>query len=106
MKHPLVCAGAFLILSAMAVADSASSASRGRTLFTQCTGCHNATTNDKKLGPSLKGLFKRSRLQNGKPVNDETVRRQLSNGSKGMPGFAEDLSERDFDDLLVYLKTI
>ena len=88
------------------VAEPRGSAVKGRTLFAQCAGCHSADTNEKKLGPALKALFKHSRLENGKPLTEENVKSQLSKGSKGMPGFAEDLSDRDLEDLIAYLKTI
>ncbi len=38
--------------------------------------CHNVDTDEKKMGPSLKGLFKHKTLKSGKPVNDANVLRR------------------------------
>jgi len=32
---------------------------------------HNADNDEKKIGPSLKGVFKHDKLKNGKKVTDE-----------------------------------
>src|SRR4051812_46626365 len=40
----------------------AGNASQGKVVFGRCSGCHSADTPDRKGGPSLKGLFKRSKL--------------------------------------------
>ena len=106
MKSASICVFGSLLATSMVLAETQGSPVRGRVLFAQCAGCHSSNTNEKKLGPSLKALFKHSKLENGNPVTDRSVDTQLRKGSKGMPGFAEDLSDRDFADLLAYLKTL
>lgn len=81
-------------------------AAKGKDLFEQCQVCHNVDTDEKKMGPSLKGLFKRKTLQNGKPVNDENVLAQINNGGNGMPAYGDILSADDKANILAYLHTL
>jgi len=60
----------------------------------------------KPLGPSLDGLFRRSTLVVGKPVNEENVKEVIRMGpTPGMPAFRYTLSDQQIDDLVEYLKT-
>jgi cytochrome c2 len=79
---------------------------KGKELFEQCSVCHNTDTDEKKMGPSLKGLFKRKTLQSGKPVNDDNVMAQINNGGNGMPAYADMLSADDKANILAYLHTL
>ncbi len=79
---------------------------KGKEAFEQCAICHSVDTNEKKLGPSLKGLFKRAKLQNGKPVNNATVLAQINDGGNGMPGYADILSADDKANIMAYLHTL
>lgn len=79
---------------------------KGKEVFEQCSVCHNVDTDEKKMGPSLKGLFKRPKLANGKPVNDANVLEQINNGGNGMPAYADILSADDKANVLAYLKTL
>ena len=79
---------------------------KGKEVFEQCSVCHNVDTDEKKMGPSLKGLFKRSKLANGKPVNDETVLEQINTGGNGMPAYADILSADDKANVIANLKTL
>ena len=79
---------------------------KGKETFEQCAVCHNVDTDEKKMGPSLKGLFKRKTLVTGKPVTDENVLAQINNGGNGMPGYADMLSADEKTDLLAYLHTL
>lgn len=80
--------------------------SRGKDAFEQCSGCHSAETDEKKVGPSLKGLFQRSKLHNGKPVTEKNIRSRIEQGGDGMPAFSDLLSEKEKIDLISYLKTL
>ncbi len=109
MKNTIFAVLGFAAMTVVSWADerpTRGNAAKGQTLFAQCAGCHNTETDEKKVGPSLKKLFKHSRLHNGKAVSEANVRTQLSNGSKGMPAFGDDLPEREIDDILAYLKTL
>jgi cytochrome c2 len=79
---------------------------KGKQAFEQCAVCHASTTDEKKMGPSLKGLFKRAKLHNGKPVNDQTVLDVIKKGGNGMPAFDELLSAQEKANVLAFLKTL
>jgi cytochrome c len=79
---------------------------KGKAAFAQCAVCHDAASNTGKLGPGLKGMFKRAKLAKGKPVNDGAVRSVIEEGGSGMPPYRHVLSEDEKDALVVYLKTL
>jgi cytochrome c2 len=111
MKLGLLHSSGILILGlSLAVLASSKSdagdAAKGKETFEQCAVCHNVDTMDKKMGPSLKGLFKREKLANGNKVTDESVRTQINNGGNGMPAYQDMLSDDEKSDLIAYLKTI
>ncbi|MGA2740158.1 MAG: cytochrome c [Bryobacteraceae bacterium] len=104
---------AFAFGVALAIACSAAVAApkkgdpdKGKEVFQQCTPCHNADSTDKKMGPGLKGLFTKDKLNNGKKVTEENVRAQIDEGGNGMPAYKEMLSEDEKTDLIAYLKTL
>jgi len=103
-----MCAG--ILLAAFGVGApygaNATAASAGKAVFGQCQVCHSATTMARKVGPSLKGLFKHARLQNGKAVTDQNVRAMIDQGGNGMPSYADILSAQQKDDVIAYLKTL
>jgi cytochrome c2 len=90
----------------VANARKAGDPAKGKEVFEQCQVCHNVDTDEKKMGPSLKGLFKRKTLQNGKPVNDANVTAQINAGGNGMPAYGDMLSADDKANLLAYLHTL
>ena len=92
----------------LALGQSKPDPSKGNEVFDeQCSGCHYADREERKVGPGLKWLFVKGKLDsNGKAVADASVLEILSKGSKGMPGFEKALSEQDKVDLLAYLKTL
>lgn len=81
-------------------------AAKGKEIYEQCGVCHSATTDEKKMGPSLKGLFKKASLKNGKKVTDSSVTETIKKGGNGMPPFADILTAPEMADLLGYLKTL
>jgi mono/diheme cytochrome c family protein len=100
--------GAALVVCAANVsgAQGKGDAAKGKAAFEQCAVCHNVDSPEKKMGPSLQGLFKRKALQSGKPVNDDNVMAQINNGGNGMPAYGDMLSAQDKADLLAYLHTL
>ena len=75
---------------------------RGQEIFYyKCWFCHNELTRDI---PKLIGLFQRATLLNGQPVNEETVKSQIRNGSPNMAAYKYTLKEADIDDLVSYLR--
>jgi cytochrome c len=81
-------------------------AKKGQEVFEQCSVCHNHDSDEKKMGPALKGLFKKEKMQNGKKPTDESVRAIINQGGNGMPAYEELLSAEERDHLLAYLKTL
>jgi cytochrome c len=81
-------------------------AEKGKQVFQQCGVCHNADSDQKKMGPGLKGLFKKDKLVNGKKPTDANIRAKVDEGGNGMPSYKDMLSDKEKDDLLAYLKTL
>jgi cytochrome c len=91
-----------LVLPAAGKGDAA----KGKEVFEPCRVCHNADNEEKKMGPGLKGLFKRGKLTNGKKPTDASVRAKINEGGNGMPAYKDMLSDVEKDDLVAYLKTL
>jgi cytochrome c len=104
----LVLAGGLVLgtLGIPAAAAAEADVAKGKEVFEQCSVCHNADNDEKKMGPSLKGLFKREKLVNGKAVNDASVRGFVNQGGNGMPGYDELLTAEEKDNLMAYLKSL
>src|SRR5678816_2232501 len=85
---------------------AAGDAAKGKEIFEQCSVCHNADSEEKKMGPGLKGLFKRDKMKNGKAPTEENVRALVNEGGNGMPGYKDLLSDEERDNLMAYLKTL
>ena len=81
-------------------------AAKGKEVFEQCAVCHNADSTEKKMGPGLKGLFKRDKLTNGKKVTEENVKALINAGGGGMPAYEDLLTEGEKADVIAYLKTL
>ena len=81
-------------------------AEKGKDVFQQCAVCHNADSTEKKMGPGLKGLFSREKMNNGKKPTEASVREKIDEGGNGMPAYKEMLSDDEKDDLMAYLKTL
>jgi cytochrome c len=81
-------------------------AEKGKAVFQQCGVCHNADSDQKKMGPGLKGLFKKDKLANGKKPTDVNVRAKLEAGGNGMPAFKDMLTDAEKNSLIAYLKTL
>lgn len=94
------------LISAPSVAAQAGKADKGKEVFEQCSVCHAADSDEKKMGPGLKGLFKKAKMQNGKAPTEENVRGLINAGGNGMPAYEELLSKEERDDLIAYLKTL
>lgn len=101
------CAALMLIGTTAARADDKpGDPAKGKETFEQCSVCHNVDTDEKKMGPSLKGLFKHEKLNSGKKVTEENVKSVINNGGNGMPAYADMLSDDEKRDVIAYLKTL
>ena len=75
---------------------------RGQEIYYyKCWMCHNELAQGG--APKLAGLFKRPTLVTGEPVNDETVKNQIRNGSPNMGAYKYALNEADLNDLVSWL---
>jgi len=81
-------------------------ADKGKETFEQCGACHNTDSPEKKMGPSLQGLFKKEKLNNGKAVTDANIKAVINAGGNGMPAYADLLSDEEKTDVIAYLKTL
>lgn len=107
MKSAIFVTGAAILLAgAVLGAQGKGDAAKGKEVFEQCAVCHNVDSAERKVGPSLKGLYKHDKLHNGKAVNDADVRAVINNGGNGMPAYQDMLSEQDKDNVIAYLKTL
>ena len=86
----------------------AGTAAKGKEVFeSNCSVCHNADSTETKVGPGLKGLFKKAALINKKKVTDATVLEMINKGSdSGMPPYADMLTAAEKADVIAYLKTL
>ncbi len=84
----------------------AQDAAKGKEVFEQCSVCHNADSDEKKMGPGLKGLYKKAKMKNGKAPTDATVGAIVKAGGNGMPAYEDMLSAPELKDLIGYLKTL
>ena len=73
---------------------------KGKEVFEQCSACHNADSEEKKMGPGLKGLFA------SKKITEAKVRAKIDEGGNGMPAYKDILSQEEKDDVVAYLKTL
>ena len=80
----------------------------GRKIYDNyCDRCHEPYSTSGKQGPPLKGVFSKPYLPlSGLPANDERVGEIIRFGRSKMPGFGQPLSEKQVQDLLVYMHTL
>ena len=80
---------------------------KGKELYdTWCEICHFNESSEKKVGPGLKGLFKRGKFTDGRKVDDASLRVWIEKGGKDMPGFGDSLKPEEIRDLIAYIKTL
>jgi cytochrome c len=89
-------------------ANNAAAVARGKTLFQQkCSVCHYDTSDQKKIGPGLKGLSKRGTFSvNGNKITDDSLKTWIENGDQLMPPFKEVLEPPQIKDVIAYVKTL
>ena len=87
---------------------NAAAVARGKSLFQQkCSICHYDTSDQKKIGPGLKGISKRGTFSvNGNKITDESLRTWIENGDQLMPPFKDVLEPAQIKDLVAYVKTL
>jgi len=74
---------------------------RGENIYWhKCWACHNKY---QQAAPTLEGLFSRSALITGVPVNEANVAAHIKKGGPGMPSFGTTLADADVADVVSYL---
>ena len=73
---------------------NAAAVTRGKSVFQQkCSVCHYDNSDQKKIGPGLKGLSKRGKFSvNGEKITDDSLKAWIENGDQLMPPFKESLT--------------
>jgi len=81
---------------------------RGKSLFQQkCVICHYDTSDQKKIGPGLKGISKRGTFTvNGNKITDDSLKNWIENGDQLMPPFKDVLEPAQIKDVAAYVKTL
>jgi cytochrome c len=87
---------------------NAAAVGRGKSLFQQkCSICHYDTSDQKKIGPGLKGLSKRGTFTvNGNKITDDSLKTWIENGDQLMPPFKDVLEPPQVKDVITYVKTL
>ena len=87
---------------------NAAAVGRGKTLFQQkCAVCHYDSSEQKKIGPGLKGISKRGTFTvNGNKITDDSLKTWIENGDQLMPPFKEVLEPGQVKDVIAYVKTL
>jgi cytochrome c len=98
--------GAFLVAGAVMAQDKKDPVAAGKEVFEQCSVCHNADSDEKKMGPGLKGLTKKAKMKNGKAPTEANVQAIIKGGGNGMPAYEDMLSKDELANLMAYLKTL
>jgi mono/diheme cytochrome c family protein len=88
--------------------NNAAAVARGKTLFQQkCSVCHYDTSDQKKIGPGLKGLSKRGTFTvNGNKITDDNLKTWIEKGDQLMPPFKDVLEPGQIKDVIAYVKTL
>lgn len=106
LNTPSLCVGMMLVASALSPVMAADAAKGKEIVTEQCGVCHNTDSDEKKMGPGLKGLFKKAKLKNGKAVNEANVKAVIDAGGNGMPAYADMLSAEEKGNVIAFLKTL
>src|SRR5690348_2546201 len=110
ISRMFACCATVALLSGLALAgqkEKKGDPEKGKEVFQQCAVCHNADSAEKKMGPGLKGLFKKAAMANKKKPTEANVLSMINNGSEaGMTPFADMLTDQEKADLIAYLKTL
>jgi cytochrome c len=112
MKKSLIAVGCFLAVLAVGQdkkngKGGAGDATKGKDVFeSNCSVCHNADSEEKKMGPGLKDLTKKDKLVNGKKPTDANLKALINAGGNGMPSYADMLTDEEKANVIAYLKTL
>lgn len=94
--------------SKKSTSGNSAAVTRGKSLFQQkCAICHYDNSEQKKIGPGLKGISKRGTFTaNGNKITDDSLKTWIENGDQLMPPFKEVLETAQVKDVIAYVKTL
>jgi cytochrome c len=94
--------------SKKSTSGNSAAVTRGKSLFQQkCAICHYDNSEQKKIGPGLKGISKRGTFTvNGNKITDDSLKTWIENGDQLMPPFKEVLEAAQVKDVIAYVKTL
>jgi cytochrome c len=72
----------------------------------RCAICHFSESEVKKVGPGLKGIYKRGKFADGGKADESSIQNRILNGCKDMPPFKAVLNPNQLRDLITYLRTL
>jgi cytochrome c len=100
--------GAGALLAAGTSNKASAAVGRGKTVFQQkCSVCHYDNSEQKKIGPGLKGISKRGTFSvNGNKITDDSLKTWIENGDQLMPPFKDVLEPGQIKDVIAYVKTL
>ena len=100
--------GGLLLAGLLTAADKKEGdATKGKEVFEQCSVCHNSDSTEVKMGPGLKGLFKKEKMTStGKPVTEANILMKINEGGNGMPSYKDILSDAEKANVIAFLKTL
>ena len=87
-------------------AQSAEISAGEKVYVQQCDACHFPHSAAKKIGPGLKGIYRKAKFADGKAVSDATMIGWVKNGGKNMPPLAKNLNADEMRELIAYLHTL
>lgn len=86
---------------------TAGNTTKGKALYKEnCGICHYSANTAKKIGPGLRGIYKRGKFADGKKVDDASMQGWILKGGVDMPSFEGALTEAQIRDLVAYLRTL
>jgi cytochrome c len=105
-RVPLLLVSVALAAASQLPAAERGDAEKGKAMFQPCGVCHRTDSADKKIGPGLKGLFKKGKMSNGRKTTEAEIRAKIAAGGNGMPAYKDMLNGQETDSLIAYLKTL
>ena len=86
---------------------AAASVGAGQKIYAaQCDACHFPRSAAKKVGPGLKGIYRKAKFADGKPVTDAGMTAWIRDGGKDMPPLGDKINAEELRHLLAYLRTL
>ncbi len=101
-----------LVVAGAAPQGAKGDSAKGKETFeANCAICHNADSEEEKVGPGLKGISKKGahKLADGTEHKDhsaEVLRKQIKEGSSAMPPVGASFTDKEVDDLIAYLQSL